>query len=136
MHKHEKSTTCKRSQASRSNALTLKLSATQNVIRSKFKTACANRRGREQEVKHAMKPLTVSLASSSIRAKRVKQQQHQHSLAEFFSKRLIKYARSNDPNVLCNRLRLLLASTNAPDAIQTEKKNAIISKLRDLKILV
>lgn len=136
MKQHEKSTTNKRSQASRSNVLKLKLTATQNVIRNKCKTACANRIQREYEVQRAMKPLTASFSSSSISAKQVKQQQQ--SLAKNVSKRMIKckFAKSNDPNDLCNRLRILLVSTNASDAIRSAEKNVIIRKLRDLKILV
>lgn len=118
----------KRRQATSSKAFKLKLADVQNTIRIKFKKACKIRLECERNVNQAMKPLTATKICM-----------HQQSSAKIYSLNSIKDSsiETNNLNYLCNRLRVLLDSTNLDDDVQrTHEINAIINRLHDLKILV
>lgn len=114
----------KRDSVSSSNALKLKIDDIRKTIRNKFKKACANRLECERDSTHAMKPLAAS--ETSIQ---------QQLCAKSSSKsRMIE---RNDTNYLCTRLKVLLSSNEMFDEVQrTRELNAIINRLRDLKIIV
>lgn len=122
---------------SKSNTNKLKkIADTQSIIRKKFKKAYANRLEREHEVNQVMKPL---IEPSTSTKKYDMQPQHRQIHAKNDSKRSVKYklAISNEPNDLCNRLRIISASSNAVvDVKHTEEKNAIITRLRELNLLL
>lgn len=113
---------------SRLHAFHSKLGDVQKIIRNKFKKACSNRLACERDANLTMKPLAAT-------SKQVMHQHQQHSPAKNDSNRAFKY-RLVDPNTLCNRLRVLIASTSASDVKQSEEIKAIIKKLHDLEIIV
>lgn len=136
----------KRNQNSRSEAFKLKLTDTRAVIRNKFKKACVNRLKCEREVNHAMKPLATTanklksfecgFSLPKTTSKSCRQQQLPAEIHSHHSKKSRKIE-TIDPNRLCNRLKVLLASTNMCDDVQrAEEINAIINHLRKLEILV
>lgn len=93
----------------------LKLTATQNVIRNKFRKIHANRLDHEQNVEQTLKPLEETTASTDNQ-----------------SRLIIKL--NSDPNAICDELRrlLLLSShTNEKQSI-----DSILKELRDLDIIV
>lgn len=93
-----------------------KFAKTQSIIKNKFTVAHANRLECEHNVNQAMQPL-VRTTVKHIDTKNDE-------------------CKSVDLNVLCNRLRLLLSTQNASKVDHSEEINTIISKLRDLKILI
>lgn len=138
----------KKEQNSSSNSFMLKLTDTQNIIRNKFKKACSNRIKCEHDANHVIQSIATPIAGDAksfeddysvpkISAKQCKQ--HQHSSDKIYSLQTIKSRKTetNDPDALCTRLRVLLASANVhDDTNHTEEINVIIEQLRNLKILV
>lgn len=115
----------------------LKIAYTQKMIRNKFKKACLNRCKQERDAKHAMHALatTKTNVSKSFVHDFSKPKATAANISSNRSNKSIKIE-TNDPNILCTRLRVLLASTNASDVEQTIEKNAIIRKLHGLHLLV
>lgn len=93
-----------------------KLSKTQSVIRKKFAEAYKHRLESEHNVNQAMQPL---VSKTVKRADNVNDE-----------------ISAVDLNELCNRLRFLLSTQFASEVDHTEEINTIISKLRELKILI
>lgn len=105
-----------------------KLSVTQNVIRNKFKKACANRLEHEHDVDQAMKPFLMESSNevtSSSTAALTKN-----------SKEVGNEKKQYNSNELCERLRLLLTSRIVGSVNHTQEINTIISELRELEILI
>lgn len=128
--------------------VSLKLSATRNIIRNKFEKAYANRIEREKDVNLAMKPLTAAHSSApasstgkldirkedlSVRH-RVKSPSKQSKQHQSLSAKT-RHTRFTDSNNLCDRLRLLLTSQLSGNTHHTVGINAIVAKLREQKIL-
>lgn len=110
-----------------------KFAATQNIIRNKFKKAYKNRIKNEHDVSHAMKPITTAITDD------LKSNKSDHSKttntpelqlgAKNNSSHLKK--KSEDPNTLCDILRMLLTSGQNDSEI-----NDILNELRDLDIII
>lgn len=83
-----------------------KLTATQNVIKNKFKKTYSDRLVHEENVFRALKPHTPNLL------------------------------RSNDINYLCTRLKKLIKSSLNGSEKCNEEIKSILSKLRDNKITI
>lgn len=134
-HKNSASFHEKKDQDSRSKAVLLKLADAQKIIRNKFKKACAKRIESERDVDRAMLPLTAT-NTSELNSFEHDSFPPNASLAKTHSSRKIKFRKSelNDPNALCSRLKLLLASSKITK--RTDEINAIIKHLRDHEILV
>lgn len=117
-----------------------KLSATQNVIRNKFKKIHADRLEHEHDVEQTLKPIKADTSSSSTATKITKESpRSQLCLNKSFSNhstetRLIKV--NNDPNALCDELRKLMLLSSSSHTDNTHAINAILRELRDLDILV
>lgn len=99
-----------------SNEIASKISDTRNVITNKFKMAHINRLEREHELNQSMKPLTTPLSTSNHANKTEPVQ--------------------NDPNKICIRLKLLTNSRNMGNMQHTQEIDSIITKLRELKIII
>lgn len=131
-----------------------KLSATQNVLRKKFEKAYTNRLEHEREVNQAMKPLTMSVSSSSSSSPSRTTAHFQsetvnstpeldlstksYSLHPFKSEsELIKTnkEKQRDANVLCDSLRMLLPSLLTGDMNCMQSINSILEEMRDLEII-
>lgn len=106
-----------------------KLTATQNVIRNKFKKAYTNRLEREHDVNRAMKPLTSSSTTTSLT------NESGFKKKDEFSNHSIE-SRAIDSNELCNSLRKLLTSQIVDNVNHTHEINSIIEQLRELKIII
>lgn len=146
----------------RSNKIKTKLAATQSVIKKKFKKAYANRLQHEHDVNQAIEPITTvatpttstliptpSLINNSESEEnnislrdlsQTKNIAHQLRLAtkSYYSYKNNRSARIDDPNELCDRLRLLLASRNADNETNTHIREikSIVAKLHELGILI
>lgn len=108
----------------------IKLAAVQKTIRNKFKKACSIRRSNERNERNAMKTITKNtheLKSSDAIADNI--------TSSPVNNKSIKIEMV-DPNDLCIRLRKLLSSRNANNALQIKKKNEIINKLQQINFLV
>lgn len=105
-----------------------KLSATQNVIKNKFKHAYANRMEREYDVNQAMKSINVGGTTSSASSLTITNEPE--SIKNDYSNHSI------DPNELCTNLRKLLTSQIADNVNRTHEINMIVEKLRELKIVM
>lgn len=97
-----------------------KISATQTVIKNKFVKAYTNRIEHENDVNETMKPLTCSRQRRSTSKKTNK-----NSLLNI-----------NDINELCNRLQKLINSQISRNVNYSQEIKMIISKLRELGIIV
>lgn len=111
----------------------LKLAVAQKIIRKKFKKAISNRRTLERNANQVMRasPTTKTIDSNSF--------EHNKSSSEnYITNPPIESEKitSNNPNDLCNRLKILLATSNVSDERKITEKNAIISKLHELNLLV
>lgn len=101
----------KTEQGSMLNTISSQIVNTQKAIRNKFEKSCMNRLEHEHDVIQAMKPL-VSIRSSSLTSTPIP---------------------NENPNELCNRLRVLL---DADDLKHADEINLIVMKLRELEILI
>lgn len=129
-----------------------KITATQNVIRNKFKKAYKNRLDHEHDVNQAMKPLTVTSSSTltdnlesknSNFSKTVNGAPQLRLPTKSFSNHAIKSEliktnkeKHRDPNALCDSLRMLLSSQHASGAHSTLTVNKILEELHDLEIII
>lgn len=104
---------------SMSNEIALKITDTRNAIMNKFKMAYMNRLEREHELNQSMKPLTTPPLSATSNHANTKTESMQ-----------------NDPNKICIRLKVLLNSKNMDNMQHTQEINSIISKLRELEIII
>lgn len=102
---------------------------TQNVIRNKFQKACMNRIDHENKQNQAMEPLHIessnnekSSTTTTLIAKQVDCVNEEKE--------------PDDPNELCNRLRLLINSQIADNVNHMHEINSIVAKLAELEILV
>lgn len=123
MVNHGKSTELqeKKEEDSSSKSFNKKITDAKNTIRKKFKKAYMNRLESECEVNRAINPLT--------RTKRNK-----FSLPGASAAQKIE---TSDPNVLCTRLRVLLAASKTSNEVQrTDEMNAIINRLHELGLLI
>lgn len=140
-----------------------KITATQNAIRNKFKKAYSKRLEHEHAVHCAMKPLTT--ASKAVDSETKNSDFSIHNLSKSTTTTTINDTdtpglHSNqtvesmpikkndtgkrkqsypDPNILCDSLRILLASVlNADDADMKcmPQMNAILDELRKLGIII
>lgn len=110
----------------------LKLAATQNVIRSKFKKAYKNRIEHEHDVNHVMKSLTTKPVASAANHT---SQMHSTSKSRSISNK-INY---HDSNKLCTRLKLLIASVSKNDCARMKcmrQINVILDDLRKREIII
>lgn len=120
-------------QQEKEKQIELKLATVQKIIRNKFKKACSNRRAHERNERNAMKTITTTtkntheIKSSDGRTDNI--------TSSPVSNKSIKIE-MNDPNDLCIRLREILSSPNAHNALQIKKKKEIINKLHELNFLV
>lgn len=114
----------------------LKIADTQKIIRNKFKKACLDRCMQERDAKHAMHALATTKTNvlKSFVPDFSKPKATTANISSYRSNKSRKIE-TNDPNILCTRLRVLLSSTNASDVEQTAEKNAIIRKLHDLIVI-
>lgn len=142
-----------------SNEITSKLLATQNVMKNKFKKAFANRVEREHNLKQSIAPLIASTTinvsdspeeSDSLRnLSKTKNTTNQLRLAtKSYSNHALDiksrpmttvnniHSCFDDPNKLCDRLRLLLSSQIVGNMEHVEEINSIFMKLRELEIIV
>lgn len=126
---HDKSNTLQKKR----EQIELKLVDTQKTIRNKFKKACLNRCMQERDAKNAMHALAT--AKTSVLKSFVLDFSKPKATTANISNKSRKIE-TIDPNILCTRLRVLLASPNDSDVKQTIEKNAIIRKLYDLHLLV
>lgn len=94
-----------------------KISATQKVIKNKFVKAYTNRVDHGNDVNETMRPLTCSRRSSTNRTKK-------NSLLEI------------NINELCNRLQKLINSQISRKVNYRQEIKMIISRLRELGIIV
>lgn len=145
---------------------TLKLTATQNVIRNKFKKAHSIRLKHEHNVNSAMKFLTVSPLSSSSSLTSTKSIDLESENSDFASRNLLKTtnntprlnlpARSysnrviksipfkinkkhHDLSTLCANLRILLSSSSSlhtGDMKYMQQISTILDELRELNIII
>lgn len=106
---------------------------TQNVIKKKFEKACKNRMKHEQDVDQALKPL---IAAVPVKIKRDLSSKTIVVPTQNPMKHVKNHANNDvNPNELCDKLRMLLASHLSGNA-QTNEINSIIAKLKELKIIV
>lgn len=94
-----------------------KISGTQKVIRKKFVKAYANRTDHENEVNRSIKPLTCIRTTVK--------KPNKNSLLKV-----------NSINELCNRLQKHINSQISTNDNYSQEISTIISKLRELKIIV
>lgn len=140
-----------------------KITATQKVIRNKFKKAYTNRLEREHDVNSAMKPLTTTtLITSDLESKNNDFALRNRNLSKTtnnsprlyltskgYSNRAIKSKQNkpmsnrknkekhHDPNKLCDSLRILLSSSqHTGDMKCLQQISIILNMLRELKIIV
>lgn len=111
---------------------TSQLAFTQNIIRNKFKKAFMKRIAREDDVNRVMNPLIVNHTSSAATTvDMLHNQENEQQQGPAFEQR----KSSLNANILCNRLRVLLASRNRTSNMIEEIKT-IIKMLRELEMLV
>lgn len=94
-----------------------KITDTQKVIRKKFVKAYANRIDHEKDVNQTMKPLTGTHTAINKNRK----------------KKLLKV---NNINELCNELQMFINSQISGNTNYSQEIKMIISKLRELNIIV
>lgn len=120
----------------RSNEIITKLAATQNVIKNKFSKAYANRLEHENNLNQAMQPLFIELVNDTTPLSITKQSRPMTSTKVVDNKNCNREAGFNNPNELCDRLRILLSAVIVGDVKHVEEMNAIIMKLHELEILL
>lgn len=112
----------KKEEDSRPKSNMLKITNAQKTIKKKFKKAYTNRLECEREVIRAIKPLNT------------KTKQNEFTLPGASTTLKIE---TSDPNVLCTRLRVLLASSKTSNKVQhTDEINSIINRLHELGLLI
>lgn len=110
-----------------------KFIATRGIIRNKFKKAYANRRNHEHSVIEAMKPMTQSTAA------RLSKKKTSPPLSTIAIKPICKTSplqTSSGANDLCIQLQKLLNSPIKNDVNCSQEIKTIITKLRELEIIV
>lgn len=134
-----------------SNEIKIKLAATQDVIKNKFSKAYANRIDGENNLNHVMQPLLMGSTNDATSLSNTKQSQPMTTKRKDADSKICKnnpdtsipfiknektiHISNDNPNELCDRLRMLLTLfTN--DVKHAEEINSIINKLRELEILV
>lgn len=120
-------------QDSESGATISKIAFTRNIIRKKYKEAFMNRIVNEQEIKrHAnIETQTYDLQSDQNRSQtKTKNKKHQRTTTT------TDICSKQDPNELCMRLRILMSASMAGNAHNACEIREIISKLRELEIIV
>lgn len=126
------------------------MTSTRNVIKKKFRKACASRLERDRDANRALQPLTTaattvttSLSSSPLppppptitNESESKNNTMQLGLAiNSYSQRNVN--NTNDPNELCAKLRLLLNSKNGDSLHRTREISSIVNKLHGLEIIL
>lgn len=140
-----------------------KFSITQNAIKKKFEKAIENRLASERDAVQAMNPLTPPLPPSAVSLSRDSFSRgivsSLHNLSKSEAKLSVHQPRlsaklhmnnatvdsriaethkeeQHDTSMLCNRLRLLLSSPFADDVHHIQEISIIITKLRDMGILL
>lgn len=128
----------------------LKLTATQNVIRNKFKRAYSNRLEHEHDVSQAIKPITTTdeleskedEISLQYLPEASSKPGTQHT-AKNISKQPLKFRligsseeKQQNPNGLCERLRYLLSLQIRGNMNHTWEINSIINELHKQKIII
>lgn len=128
------------------------LNDTQNIIKKKFEKAYMNRLEHEDDVNQAMKPLTAVSASISDdiesknvslrdlsktmnRTSQLRLASKSYSIHASESERNKTTQKNQDPNALCDSLRMQLSSLFAGDMNCMQSINAILEQLRDLDII-
>lgn len=127
---------------------TSKLTATQKIIRKKFKKAFTNRIKNENNTNHAIHLTTnVDLKPKNREFSEtydVSLQPHSHSTTKSSSNHAVE-SRTNktnkkayhDPNLLCNSLKILLAaSLKDCEEKQMQQIKSILSEMRKLEIII
>lgn len=143
------------------NKIMSKLSATQNALKKKFDEAYTNRLEHENNLNESLNKITTPLPtiesethSSLRRLSESKNKTQQLRLATKSYSNHTKKTRPealgssnlknvnnipnsiDDPNELCDKLRLVLSSLNAGDAKNVEEINAIIMRLRKSEVVL
>lgn len=136
---------------SNSNMIASKRITTRNTIKKKFEKARMNRVEEENDMNHAMKPLTTlsyaitSAKSSDLKTRENNFSSRNRSSKKFLSNQCIAPKASlmqTDPkrqyniNVFCKRLRLLLSPQFVNSAICIQEISKILKQLHDLEIVV
>lgn len=114
------------------NEIKMKMIATQNVIKSKFSKAKANRIEQENNLKQTMRPL-LAVSSTHSRPTTTSTKTADNKNRKDINNIHFSF---NNPNELCERLRIHLSTMSENDVKQEEEMKAIINKLRELEILV
>lgn len=114
----------------------LKLAATQNVIRNKFKKAYTNRLEKEDEVNNAIEPPKATAAVAAVTnfdSLNIATPIVSPSLAH------LRQKNQSDPNALCDRLKILLAICQASidsDGEDVQQIKNLIDELREQEIII
>lgn len=134
-----------------SNEITTKLAATQKAIKNKFSRACAIRLENENNLNHAMQPHQMKTSIEATSQAFTKEHEStpttkfvDGSVHKKDQETSIQYIENgnntrksfNNPNELCERLRILLSTMFEGDVNYVEEINAIIMKLREQEILL
>lgn len=101
----------------------IKLAATRNVIMNKFSKAHANRLENENNLNLTMQPLLTDSSNDAT-----------SQLIATSTQSIVADNNIDDPNNLCERLKILLMNTD--NVKHVDEINTIIAKLRELEILV
>lgn len=100
------------------NEITGNLSTTRNVMKKKFSAAFANRVESENNQIRDKQSIPIETMNDAI----------SHSIS--------KYSNMSDPNILCDRLRLLSTKMIEGEHEQLTEVHSIIMRLRELEILL
>lgn len=125
-----------------SNMNTMKLAATQNVLKNKFSKAYANRLEGENNLEEAMQPLLIGILNDETSVPLAKHSPPMRSMN--VDNREKKSGASiqnidkfyNDPNELCEMLRKKLLKMLEGDVKQADMMYSIIMRLRELEIIL
>lgn len=150
----------------RSNEIMSELVSTQHVLKNKFKQALANRLNHENNLNQAMEPLRASIKETETQdrddsLRNLSILKNTASQLRLATKSYLKQTmesrpiptmkladdenvrilyndniHNNNPNELCDRLRLLIATQNTENANHVEEIKTILAKLHDLDLLV
>lgn len=105
----------------------MKLLETQSIIKNKFNKAYANRLEQEDNLFQTTSTSPLHPVESSNDATSLSITKHSIN---------ITHNNPNNPNELCDKLRLLLSTMIDGDVKHREEMNAIVTRLRELNILV
>lgn len=138
---------------SRSNEIMLRqMTATRNVIKNKFRKACAFRLEHVRDANRALHSLITAATTNESESKKSAhdfslRKQSKNNMPQLglaiksdLNKKIKSCSRGNvnnvnNPNKLCAKLRKLLNSQNTDSPQRTREIRAIVNKLHELEIL-